>query len=77
MAPKFERGFPSILSFTLVAAALMREYAKYICMMISDTTAVVTDFLHKRQLNQEAKMNPDEPIAEVPLPVMEKMAEDI
>ncbi|TDZ68015.1 Pantothenate transporter liz1 [Colletotrichum trifolii] len=47
MAPKFERGFPSILGFALAAVAL-----------------VYADFLHKRQLRQEADAAAEQPAAE-------------
>ncbi|TEA20987.1 putative transporter SEO1 [Colletotrichum sidae] len=48
MAPKFERGFPSILGFALAAVALV----------------LVADFLHKRQLRQEADAAAEQPAAE-------------
>ncbi|TDZ30016.1 Pantothenate transporter liz1 [Colletotrichum spinosum] len=48
MAPKFERGFPSILAFALAAVALV----------------LVADFLHKRQLRQEADAAAEQPAAE-------------
>ncbi|KAK1993601.1 pantothenate transporter liz1 [Colletotrichum falcatum] len=49
MAPRFERGFPSILSFALAAIVLV----------------FVADFLHKRQLRQESQAPADEPASEV------------
>ncbi|KAF3802557.1 Pantothenate transporter FEN2 [Colletotrichum gloeosporioides] len=48
MAPKFERGFPSILSFALAAVVLV----------------LVADFLHKRQLRQEAAAVANQPASE-------------
>ncbi|KAF6831385.1 pantothenate transporter liz1 [Colletotrichum plurivorum] len=52
MAPKFERGFPSILSFALGAVVLV----------------FVADFLHKRQLRQEAMLAAEQPASEAKVP---------
>ncbi|KDN64761.1 putative pantothenate transporter liz1 [Colletotrichum sublineola] len=49
MAPTFERGFPSILSFALATVVLV----------------FIADFLHKRQLRQESQVAADEPLSEV------------
>ncbi|KZL67712.1 major facilitator superfamily transporter (pantothenate transporter liz1) [Colletotrichum tofieldiae] len=48
MAPTFERGFPSILAFALAAVVL-------VC---------IADFLHKRQLRQEAQLAVAQPVSE-------------
>ncbi|KAL2873483.1 hypothetical protein SGCOL_011326 [Colletotrichum sp. CLE4] len=48
MAPTFERGFPSILAFALAAVVLV----------------FVADFLHKRQLRQEAQAAAERPASE-------------
>ncbi|KAH9884235.1 pantothenate transporter liz1 [Xylariomycetidae sp. FL2044] len=47
-APNFPRGFPSILAFALVGAVLV----------------LLTDFMHKRQLRQEATIAADMPPSE-------------
>ncbi|KAJ3950313.1 uncharacterized protein N0V96_001457 [Colletotrichum fioriniae] len=48
MAPTFERGFPSILSFALAAVVLV----------------LIADFLHKRQLRREAHAAGEQPTSE-------------
>ncbi|KAI3528279.1 pantothenate transporter liz1 [Colletotrichum filicis] len=48
MAPTFERDFPSILSFALAAVILV----------------LIADFLHKRQLQQEAQAAGEQPASE-------------
>ncbi|KAF4869121.1 Pantothenate transporter liz1 [Colletotrichum siamense] len=64
MAPKFERGFPSILSFALAAVVLV----------------LVADFLHKRQLRQEAAAVANQPASEAevadPVDAQEKEIEN-
>ncbi|KFA55227.1 hypothetical protein S40293_09854 [Stachybotrys chartarum IBT 40293] len=56
MALKFERGFPSLLAFALCACALI----------------LLADFLHKRQLRQEAERNANE----IPIEVVGDKGED-
>ncbi|KAM0554254.1 hypothetical protein ACHAO7_003384 [Fusarium culmorum] len=50
MAPKFERGFPTVLSFAAGACGLI----------------LFANFLHQRQLRMEAKVTAREVPAEVP-----------
>lgn len=69
MAPRFERGFPSILSFALAAVVLV---CKSYChgqppkapTHADSEHAVVADFLHKRQLRQEAEAAENQPVSD-------------
>ncbi|KAF3025507.1 hypothetical protein E8E14_007938 [Neopestalotiopsis sp. 37M] len=49
-APRYEKGFPSILAFALIAVVLI----------------FLTDFLHKRQLKQEQVLQAEQPLSEIP-----------
>jgi MFS transporter, ACS family, pantothenate transporter len=79
MAPKFENGFPSILSFALIAVCFMRKFPVPAARSIDDVakcpSSVFADFMHKRQLKQEEDKATSQPAAELPIKAIAADAE--
>jgi tryptophan synthase alpha subunit len=66
MAPEFRRGFPTILAFALVSVALVcRLYHNSVFAYgLTKIFLGFTQFLHKRQLQQESLLPADVPPSE-------------
>lgn len=70
MAPDFKRGFPSILAFALAAVALVCKICHTLSLvralfLIMSSESDIADFLHRRQLRQEAQTAAEQPASEV------------